>query len=76
MESFINGKPPPPKFLDDAELQVNPLFPVWQKYNCTLMSWIYSSLNEDKLGEIIGCSTAFEIWNTLELSMNLPLLRA
>lgn len=31
------------------------------------MSWIYSSLNEDKLREIIGCSTTFEIWEHLRM---------
>lgn len=31
------------------------------------MSWIYSSLNEDKLGEIIGCSSAYEIWEHLRI---------
>lgn len=29
------------------------------------MGCIYASLNEDKFGEIIGCSMAYEIWEHL-----------
>lgn len=50
---------------DAAHTQVSPTYINWQKCNRTLMSWIDSSLNEDKLGEIVGYDTAYEIWESL-----------
>lgn len=66
LEGFINGiVQKPPQFLDAAHTQVSPTYINWQKCNRTLMSWIDSSLNEDKLGEIVGYDTAYEIWESL-----------
>lgn len=31
------------------------------------MSWFYSSLNEDKIGEIVGYDTAYGIWKCLRI---------
>lgn len=31
------------------------------------MSWFYSSLIEDKVGEIVGYDTAYEIWEALRI---------
>lgn len=53
-EGFIDDTiPSPPRYLDP------------QQYNRMIMSWFYSSHNEDEMGEIVGFNTAFEIWESL-----------
>lgn len=58
--------------MDETQLQVSPRHYVWR----ALMSWFYSSLSEDKIGEIVGCFTGLEIWEMLRRTYesNLPLL--
>ena len=43
----------------------NPDFIAWHHFNWLIMSWIYAFLTEVMLYQIIGYSTALEIWNAL-----------
>ncbi|RVW56403.1 Retrovirus-related Pol polyprotein from transposon RE1 [Vitis vinifera] len=66
LEDFIEGETPiPAKFLDDAQLQVNPLFIQWERTNILVMSWIYYSLTPAMVGRIVEYKTAQEIWGAL-----------
>ena len=66
LEDFIEGETPiPAKFLDDAQLQINPLFIQWERMNRLVMSWIYSSLTLAMVRRIVEYKTAREIWGAL-----------
>lgn len=43
----------------------NPEYKVWKKQDHILLSWLLSSLNEGVLGNVVDCSTSYEIWTTL-----------
>ena len=67
LEEFIDGTSPcPSKFLDLQRQVLNPQYSYWQRLNRFIMSWLYSSLTEAMASQIVGYSTAFEIWNALE----------
>lgn len=66
-EEYIDGSHPcPSKFLDLQRQQINPEYTLWQRINRLIMSWLYSSLTESKVAQIVSCNTAFEIWGSLE----------
>lgn len=66
LECFIDGTfLQPPKFLYPQRTQVILYFTFSQKCNRTIMSWFYSSLKEDKMGEFVGYETDFDIWEAL-----------
>ena len=66
LNDFIGGSwSCPPQFLDLQQQILNLEYLVWQRYNWLLMSWLYASLSEDIMAQIVGYSTAVEIWNAL-----------
>ncbi|KAJ9700302.1 hypothetical protein PVL29_005888 [Vitis rotundifolia] len=66
LDDFIDGsRPCPPRFLDLQQQILNLEYSVWHRYNRLLMSWLYASLSEDIMTQIVGYSTAVEIWNAL-----------
>ena len=66
LEDFIEGETPiPTKFLDDTQLQINPLFIQWEQMNRLVMSWTYSSLTPTMVGRTVEYKTAQEIWGAL-----------
>ena len=38
----------------------------WKRIDKLLISWIYSTISEGVIGQVIGCQTSFEVWNRLE----------
>ncbi|GFY85402.1 hypothetical protein Acr_04g0001400 [Actinidia rufa] len=67
LEEFLDGsRVCPPRFLDPQQQQSNPEFHSWQRYNRLVMSWIYASINESMLGQIVGYTSASQIWEALE----------
>ena len=66
LEEMIHGKiPASSRFLGDSE-NINPEYNIWQRQNRLVMCWIYSSLTEGVMAQIIGLDTASKIWTTLE----------
>ena len=66
LEDFIDGcHPCPIRFLDSQIQIVNLDFTTWHRFNRLIMSWIYASLTERMLYQIVGYSTALEIWYAL-----------
>ena len=64
-EDHIEGlRPCPPKIISTGE--VNPDFLVWRRYDRMILSWIYSSLTPDVMGQIVGLRTSHEAWTTLQ----------
>lgn len=57
--------PAPSRFLDPQQLQPNPDFLVWERYNRFIMCWIYSSLSKENMGEIVSLDAA-AIWESLK----------
>ena len=45
---------------------INPSFVAWRKQDCTILSWIYSSLTSTIMAQIIGYNTSHSAWNALE----------
>lgn len=69
LSGFLDGSiPAPPKFLDLNNTQSNPNYLGWERYNCFIMCWFYSSLFEEKIGEIVSLESTSEIWSSLTRS--------
>lgn len=65
-EGILYGMvPAPSRFLDPQQLQPNPDFLVWERYNRFIMCWIYSSLSKENMGEIVSLDAA-AIWESLK----------
>ena len=66
LKEMIDGsQPSPPIFLENSE-STNPDFQIWQRHSRFVMCWIYSSLIENVMSQIIDLTSAFEIWSALE----------
>ena len=66
LEEMIHDKiPVPSRFLGDSK-NINPKYNIWQRQIRLVMCWIYSSLTEEVMTQIIDLDTASEIWTTLE----------
>ncbi|KAJ9692772.1 hypothetical protein PVL29_011723 [Vitis rotundifolia] len=77
-DDILDGtRPCPPHFLPDPNSTsattfkspvVNPEYITWQRQNRLVMSWIYSSLTESMMTQIMSYNTAHEIWKSLRQS--------
>ena len=66
LKEMIDGSQPfPPIFLENSE-STNPDFQIWQRHSRFVMCWIYSSLIENVMSQIIHLTSASEIWSALE----------
>jgi hypothetical protein len=54
----------PPAKIPNTQIP-NPDFSVWVRLNRTVMSWIYASISEGMLPQIVNISTAYEAWSIL-----------
>ncbi|RVW61942.1 La protein 1 [Vitis vinifera] len=71
LKEMIDGsQPSPPIFLENSE-STNPDFQIWQRHSRFVMCWIYSSLIENVMSQIIDLTSASEIWSALEKCINL-----
>ena len=48
------------------ENRISKEFNIWRKVDKILMSWIFSTVSESVIGQLVGCSSSFEVWNKLE----------
>ncbi|RVX10653.1 Retrovirus-related Pol polyprotein from transposon TNT 1-94 [Vitis vinifera] len=63
-EDYIEGtKSCPPKELPTGDL--NPDFVQWRVFDRMVLSWMYSTLNPDIMGQIVGFQTSHEAWMAL-----------
>ena len=63
-EDYIEGtKSCPPKELPTGDL--NPDFVQWRRFDRMVLSWMYSTLNPDIMGQIVGFQTSHEAWMAL-----------
>ncbi|KAL6344682.1 hypothetical protein AAG906_002588 [Vitis piasezkii] len=66
LKEMIDGsQPSPPIFLENSQ-STNPDFRIWQRHSRFVMCWIYSSLIENVMSQIIDLTSASEIWSALE----------
>lgn len=64
-EEHIEGtKVCPPK--TKATGEPNPKFITWRRFDKMILSWLYSSLTPEIMGQIIGPQTSHAAWNALE----------
>ena len=54
----------PSKTISNGE--INPEFILWIRFDRMILSWIYSSLTPEIMGQIIGYQTSHEAWFALE----------
>ncbi|KAL5823482.1 hypothetical protein ACOSQ3_021457 [Xanthoceras sorbifolium] len=74
LEDFVlNCKKCPDKYVSSSaalsnanEPVLNEDFLIWKKTDQLIVSWLFSTLSESVFGQITQCTTAFEIWSTLE----------
>ena len=79
-DDILDGtRPCPPYFLPDPNstsattfksLVVNPEYITWQRQNRLMMNWIYSSLIEPMMTQIMSYNTTHEIWESLRQSFD------
>ncbi|KAJ9672694.1 hypothetical protein PVL29_026062 [Vitis rotundifolia] len=63
-EEYIDGtKPCPPQELHTGEL--NPAFVQWRRFDRMVLSWLYSTLTPDIMGQIVGFQTSHDAWMAL-----------
>ena len=66
LEDFIDGsRPCPMKFLNLEQGMVNPEYTLWHRYSRLIMSWLYASVSDNVMTQIIGYNSAKEIWAAL-----------
>ncbi|KAJ9679159.1 hypothetical protein PVL29_021170 [Vitis rotundifolia] len=53
-------------FLIWKQQSLNLEYVTWQRQNQLLVSWLLSSMSESILPQMVGCSTANDIWRTLD----------
>ena len=74
LEDFISGlKSIPPKLIETSssdgsvkQLIVNEEYIKWNKSDQLLLSWLFSSINQTLIGQVIDCTSSFEVWSVLE----------
>ena len=63
LENFTDGTNPYPSYyLDHQMVLENPQFTQWKRTNRLVMSWLYASLIENVMAQIVSHNTAFDIW--------------
>ncbi|KAJ8633328.1 hypothetical protein MRB53_026664 [Persea americana] len=72
LEGYVDGSLScPPRILPtdktDAEhLVINPAYTAWQKQDQVLLGWLFSTLSETTLAQVVGLSTSRDVWLALE----------
>ena len=46
--------------------RINPEYLIWMRTDQALMSWLLTSISESMLGHVVHCTTASQIWLTLQ----------
>ena len=49
-----------------VEQRISKEFSNWKRIDKLLMSWIYSTISENIIGQVVGSQTSFEVWGRLE----------
>ncbi|KAJ9682583.1 hypothetical protein PVL29_018495 [Vitis rotundifolia] len=73
LEGFLFGtEQVPPKMVTDGTgiLVPNPKFRDYQRQDHLLISWLLSSIRSAFLPQVVGCSSAFEVWNKIFQNFN------
>ncbi|KAL5753576.1 hypothetical protein ACOSP7_021796 [Xanthoceras sorbifolium] len=72
-EYIFESKPAPKKFVevqsensDEVTTQLSDEFLAWKKNDQLLVCWIISTISEQTIAQVTGCTTAYEVWSTLE----------
>ncbi|KAI4312192.1 hypothetical protein MLD38_037031 [Melastoma candidum] len=67
LEDFIYGLSlPPPQYIDEAGMTLNPDYRIWQRNDKMVMSLLFSALTADPLSQVVYCKSANEVWETLK----------
>ncbi|KAK1552652.1 hypothetical protein Q3G72_020893 [Acer saccharum] len=72
LEDFISGlKSAPSKYVEvqsagEKQSVLNKSYVNWNKSDQLLLSWLFSSINQNLIGQVIDCKNSQEVWSTLE----------
>ncbi|KAI4310948.1 hypothetical protein MLD38_035890 [Melastoma candidum] len=65
-EEFVYGtSQPPSNFLDELMTEVNPEFKLWQRTDKSVMSFLFSTLTQEPLSQVVCCTSSHEVWESL-----------
>ena len=73
LEGYILGtKQAPARMINNTNgtATINPAFVLYQRQDRLLVSWLLASISTTYLPQLIGCSSSFEIWTTIEQLFN------
>jgi gag-polypeptide of LTR copia-type len=65
---FIDGTDPPPRSLTtaDGSISTNPAFSRWQQQDQLILAWIFNSISQSILAQVINCNSSFQLWLKLQ----------
>ncbi|KAJ1701542.1 hypothetical protein LUZ63_001321 [Rhynchospora breviuscula] len=66
--SYIERTDPPPAATmsnGDGVISSNPEFLHWQQQDQLILAWMFSSMTQPMLAQVVNCQTAMDLWNTL-----------
>jgi len=71
--SFLNNSSPPTKYVIDSNgggsivnQEVNPEYIIWLRSDQLLLGWLFSTIFEEMLAQVIYCESSAEVWLYLE----------
>lgn len=65
LKKYLVSPPPTSTVIIDGLSQTNLAYDHWCQQDQLILAWIYSSLSEAILGEVVFCSTTAELWSDL-----------
>jgi gag-polypeptide of LTR copia-type len=66
--SFIDGSDPPPRSLTatDGSTIVNLVFQGWQQQDQLILAWIFNSISQSIIAQVINCQSSSRLWAKLQ----------
>ena len=46
-----------------VEKRMSKEYSSWRKVDKLLTGWIYSSIHESVIGQVVGCKSSYDVWN-------------
>ena len=74
MEDYVlSHKSTPPKYIEvqaagggDKQLVPNKGYVSWTRSDQLLLSWLFSTIGQSVIGQVIDCENSRKVWGTLE----------
>jgi len=72
LQSFLNKGSTPAKFIPDPNVDedgatvLNPEFINWMRLDQLLLGWLFSTIDNEVLAQVIRCESSVKVWMSLE----------